>query len=99
MCSVLDSIAIFAERRRTRLIIITPPAFESYRTNLSEEQLSRTINAATKIEQNHSNCMYFNFMDDKSFTAGDFYDADHLNETEARKFTLMIDSIINSVHY
>jgi hypothetical protein len=96
MCSVLDSIIVFAEHKGFRIILFTPPAFESYRSNLFQDQLNRTVNAASDIAQSHSNCLYFNFLDDESFTETDFYDADHLNEAGARKLTLVIDSIINS---
>jgi hypothetical protein len=96
MCSTLDSIIGFAEQKGIRIIIFTPPAIESYRTNLIQDQLSSTVHAASFIAQSHSNCLYFNFLDDKSFTETDFYDADHLNEAGARKLTLVIDSIINS---
>jgi hypothetical protein len=96
MCSVLESIIVFAERNGIRLILFTPPAFESYRTNLTQDQLNRTVHAASHIAQSHSNCLYFNFMADKSFTESDYYDADHLNEAGAKKLSLVIDSLINS---
>ena len=96
MCSVLDSIIMFTEQKGIKLILFTPPAYEFYRTYLSQDQLTRTVNVASLIAQSHSNCLYFNFLDDKSFTVNDFYDADHLNEAGARKLTLVIDSIINS---
>lgn len=96
VCSVLDSIIIFAEQKGIRLILFTPPAFESYRINLSQDQLNHTVHAASLIGQRHNNCSYYNFLNDKLFAESDFYDADHLNEKGAQKLTLVIDSIINS---
>ena len=97
MCSVLDLIIVFAERKGIRLILFTPPAYEFYRTNLPQDQLYLTVHTASQIAQRHANCLYFNFLDNKSFTESDFYDADHLNEKGAQKLTFVIDSIINSV--
>lgn len=96
MCSTVDSIIVFAEKHNVSLLIVTPPAFESYRNNLSEEQLNNTIQAISHKVQKHSNCFYFNLLDNESFKESDFYDADHLNEEGARKLTLFIDSVINS---
>jgi hypothetical protein len=39
---------------------------------------------------------YLNLLTDKAFDEKDFYDADHLNEIGAKKFTLKIDSLINA---
>jgi hypothetical protein len=41
--------------------------------------------------------MYYNFLNDPSFQAEDFYDADHLDEKGAKKFTLLLDSVIKTV--
>lgn len=98
MCSILDSIIVFAEKYDVELLLFTPPAFESYRNNLNEDQLHRTIQAATSKANKYDNCTYYNLLDDKYFTEFDFYDADHLNETGARELTLKIDSIINNEH-
>ena len=36
----------------------------------------------------------FNFHEEKSFSESDFYDAEHLNEIGAEKFTQMINRLI-----
>src|ERR1035437_2316259 len=96
MTTVLASIIDFAKKNKIELILFTPPAYESYRDNLDQNQLNRTIQAVINIVSKCNNCSYFNFIDDKSFISSDFYDADHMNEIGAKKLTLKIDSIIES---
>jgi hypothetical protein len=96
VCSTLDSIIIFAEKRNIRLVLFTPPAFESYRDNLNMEQLERTVQTVINKTKSNVNCTYINLLDDKSFVNSDFYDPDHLNENGARKLTQVINNIINN---
>lgn len=96
MTSILDSIIDFAKRNKSKLIMLTTPAFESYRANLNQSQMGRTISLMNNIVKEHDNCYYINLLDDNSFTDKDFRDGDHLNGNGARKLTLKIDSIINN---
>jgi hypothetical protein len=94
MVLTLESIIIFAESHKSKIILFTPPAFETYREHLDQNQLNRSIAAAGSLANKYDNCFYFNFLEDKSFTEIDFYNADHLNKMGAEKLTLRIDSII-----
>ena len=47
------------------------------------------------VEKYRGNVTYQNFLLDSSFSAIDFYDADHLDEIGAKKLTSKIDSLIN----
>jgi len=96
MKSILDSITSFSEKNNCKLILIIPPATESYRNNLVKSQLDSTINTVIKVSEKNPNSYYLNLLDDPIFKEGDFRDGDHLNGDGARKLTLMIDSIINS---
>lgn len=94
----LESIIAFAASKKSTIILITPPAFESYRDYLDKAQLSKTIQTGNLLDIKYPNCYYFNLLDDKSFTKVDYYDADHLNVTGAKKLTFKIDSIIGFIN-
>lgn len=97
MVSALESIIIFAGNHKAKVVLFTPPAFKTYRENLNEEQLSRTLTTSAILADKYKYCFYFNFLDDTTFTETDFYDADHLNKIGAEKLTLRIDSIIQNI--
>jgi Protein of unknown function (DUF1574) len=97
MILVLDSIVDFAKKRKIELILFTPPAFKSYRDNLDQNQINRTVQTIVDLVNRCNNCSYYNFLEDKSFISSDFYDADHMNEIGSKKLTLKIDSIIENI--
>ena len=77
-----------------KILLLTPPAFESYRMNLNPEQLDITIKTTTEICSKYDNCIYQNLLGDSNFVATDFFDADHLSEIGAKKLSEFIDKII-----
>ena len=94
--NVLRSIISFAEAHDAQIIFYTPPAFKTYVENLNERQLSRTILTMTELDNAYPNVIYMNFLTSDLFGQSDFYDADHLNEIGARKFTLEIGKLIDA---
>jgi hypothetical protein len=94
--STLRSIVEFCKEKNIKVFLFTPPAFESYRNNLNEEQLKITVQTSTEIANSFDNCVYVNLLEDESFNAKDFYDADHLNEAGAEKLSLLISKMIEN---
>jgi hypothetical protein len=95
--SDLESIIEFGQRHNVKIVLFTPPAFETYVRNLNKEQLEKTIQAAEDISQKYDNCIYYNFLENKSFSESDFYDADHVNEIGAEKLTNLIEMMISDI--
>ena len=94
---ILKSIIEYAAKNRVKILLFTSPAYKTYTRNLDAVQLNRTVAAATMLDKTYDNTYYINLLNDKNFTENDFFDADHLNETGARKLTLKIDSLVNAL--
>lgn len=92
---ILRSIIELCEEQNVNVILYTPPAFKTYRQNIDKDQLQETVEKAKGIASTYSNCQYFNFIDDPRFAKEDFFDADHLNNKGAKKFTLILQEKIN----
>jgi hypothetical protein len=92
----LNSIIAWCKNRNIRIVLLTPPAFKSYRQNLNKTQLNVTIGIAKKTDLDNNNCVYLNLLNDTSFVAKDFYDADHLSEIGAEKLSKLINEKINN---
>ena len=90
----LHSIINFSQKNKIKLIFITCPAYYTYRDNLNQKQLLLTLKVIRQLASENSNTAYYNFLSDTSFVDTDFYDADHLNEIGAKKFTFKIEEII-----
>lgn len=90
----LSSIMRWCEAKQIKLILITPPAYISYRQGLNQEQLSETMKAIESFCNDKSNCYHKNYLTDKVFVAGDYYDSDHLSEIGAKKLSQIVDEEI-----
>lgn len=93
----LKDIIEFAKVRNIGIVMCTPPAYKTYYTILNKNQLLTTMNVATELASSYDNVKYLNFLEDTSFIAEDFYDADHLNANGAKKLTLKIDPILKGM--
>lgn len=94
--AMLKSILDFAKSRQIKVLLFTSPAYKTYSSLLDPIQLNTTITAVTRLSGQYSNAIYINFLTDSSFTKRDFFDADHLDELGAKKFSIKLDSIIHS---
>ena len=92
----LDKLVQLCDDKGVKVVIVTLPAYKSYRDNLNDSQLETIINTGKKMNNKYKNCTYYNFMDDEAFTAEDFYDADHLNKKGSKKFSSLIDRLIQN---
>jgi|AntAceMinimDraft_9_1070365.scaffolds.fasta_scaffold05802_3 hypothetical protein len=92
---ILKLMIEWCRENNVKILLLTPPAFETYRKGLNIEQLNITIETTSKIASKYDNCIYLNLLSDTSFYAKDFYDADHLSEIGAEKLSELINSKIN----
>lgn len=90
-----NAIVDFAKENSIEIIVITLPAYESYFKNMEENQIENTIHFGKNLAKTYPNVRYLNFLEDKRFNKSDFYDADHLNEIGARKFSLIINDSLS----
>lgn len=92
----LNKIISLAAEHNWQVILVIPPAYKTYRDNLSEIQLSQTINLCENISSKNSHVNFLNLMDSPLFNEADFYDADHLNSSGAKKFSVLIDQMVKN---
>lgn len=95
--SVLKKIITLAKNKNCAVLFVTSPAYSSYVKELNTKQMNNTVNEILKLTNSNNNVFYLNLLSDQTFIKEDFYDADHLNEIGAKKFTIKIDSFIKSL--
>ena len=94
--SILNNITNWALERNVEVILITTPGYKIYRENLNEVQLAAIMEISAQLSEKYSNCRYINLLNESSFGAEDYYDADHLNEKGAEKLSLLINDILQN---
>jgi hypothetical protein len=92
--AIVNEIIALAKAKNAKVIFYTSPAYKTYTSQLNKEQLQKTYTTIKKIAHSNPNVRYYDFLSDPSFIKEDFYDADHLNEIGAEKFSKKMDSII-----
>lgn len=92
--AVLERIAEYCEKNDIILLLFTPPAYQTYRDNVSTEQYNTMLSLTNRMANDSDSVYYFNFFVDTDFTEGDFFDADHLNEKGAEKMSKKLNSIV-----
>ena len=95
--AIVNEIIAVAKSKKVKVIFYTSPAYKTYSSQWNREQLQKTYTTIKSIANSNANVNYYDFLRDKSFDAKDFFDADHLNEIGAEKFSKKMDSIIISL--
>lgn len=74
-------------------VFVTPPCYVTYNEHLDKAQFDRYI-ALTGMVADSCGLRWFDFLSDSRFVADDFWDADHLNDRGAVKFShILRDSL------
>lgn len=74
-------------KRGVRLVLVTLPASDLYRSCLDSVQLSSMYSHVRSLQQEFPDVVYLDYLSDTRFDHSDFYDADHLSLEGAEKFT------------
>jgi hypothetical protein len=95
--SEIDSLIKLLKDKNITPILISAPCYKFVTEYLDSNRLNEN-SLLVKTLQKKYNLVYLNSLKDTSFRIEDYYDCDHLNIYGAAKFTLQINSLINSLH-
>lgn len=82
----LDKIISYCKTRNIKLVFITTPTWRTYYEKLDKMQLNKMYD----IIHGYADIEYHDYLKDNRFVEDDFYDADHLSDVGAKKFTLIL---------
>lgn len=89
--STLGLIIEWARMRNVKIVLYTSPAYKTYVANLDKVRMERTIRAVESLGVEYHNLL------NTDLKADDFYDADHLNEIGAEKFSKKLNEFFCGV--
>ena len=92
----LDDIINKCKERDIKVLLVNFPMYKSYRDLQLEEYLKTRNEFCNYFEEKYENVQFYDFSDDERFTEDDYYDANHLNEFGTKKFTMILDSVMNN---
>jgi hypothetical protein len=85
----LLSLATRLKEHRVALVLVTLPVSRPYREAMDGQKWNRMVKEFKGLAGGFG-ARYLNYLDDKVFRLGDFYDTDHLDKMGAEKFTLKL---------
>lgn len=91
--SCLDAIAKLCHNKGVKLFVITTPTTPMYYNKLNGNHLKKMIAAINSVCLKYE-ASYYNYLTDERFDLSHFYDADHLCDAGAEKFTKILQSEI-----
>ncbi len=91
-----DKIAAYCQAHSVSLILITTPTWHTYYNNLNSAQLDAMYSVIRTLQEKYS-LPYFDYLKDPRFVADDFFNADHLTNLGATKFTLILQKDISNL--
>lgn len=81
--------------RNLKIIMLTPPSTTYYQEDFDPEFLTVFRNRVKNILDTYPTITYYDFSNMKELEDGDFLDSDHLNYQGSKKFSLLLDSLLN----
>jgi len=90
----LDSIVRIAQAHHTKIIVYSSPACDAYTRLLEPKQYQLLQQTMAKFCAKYPQVANYNFLKPQLFSNNDFFDADHLNTTGAKKLSLVLDSLM-----
>ncbi len=85
----LERICRLCHEHNLQICLVTTPLYIDYRNHMNKQQMSEVIQIAELMGEKYG-AIYFNYMDDKRFDYKDFFDADHLIDSGAKRFSLIL---------
>jgi len=93
----LEDIIEKCKARNIRVILLTPPVYETFYSPADTALLNTSIRTCQTIQQKFSNVKYLNFLGDTDFTINDFFDLSHMNKAGAKKLSEKINTAIEKI--
>jgi len=91
MRNIMEEIILLCKSRNISVVLLIPPAHQSYRNKLDQRQLNLMYSLIDAFRQQHHHVMIYDAFADPEFVNGDFSDVDHLSRAGARKLTEKLD--------
>lgn len=89
----LGDLIRFCRERDIECVLITTPAWHTYRENLDSVQFADMKARTTRLAKNYG-LPYYDFFADPDFGTQDFHDVDHLSDVGASKLTAKLRHLL-----
>lgn len=89
-----EQLALVTQQKQVRLVLVAPPVYKTYQESIHPIVLNDIHQFVRKLQARYPHVEYHEHLFDNRFTADDFQDASHLNESGAIKYSKILAKII-----
>jgi hypothetical protein len=82
------------DSKKIKVVLINMPVTREYLGYLNVDEVAEIVNQSMLLDRENSHVKNLNLIDDVRFELNDFHDADHLNDSGAKKCSLIINEFI-----
>lgn len=93
----LNAIINYCTANKINVILLSAPMYSTYIHNEVAEKNIRKLQYIDSLKTAAPAVHYFNYENDSRFVVHDFKNDDHLNSDGAKKYTLIVDSVVNTI--
>lgn len=86
----LKRIASACNKAGVRLVVVAMPCYSTFTEMMTERGKAEMLQCVDSMQSAYPLTEYYSFIDDPRFTEDDFFDASHLHEKGAEKFSLIL---------
>jgi len=94
---IMDKFAEICRHNNIRLMLLTTPIHHTSNENSDAARWAVINKTVNDFARSHEGVIYIDLREDPDFTAEDFHDASHLNESGAKKLSLKLAGYIDSL--
>lgn len=93
----IEVIADCTNKRGIQLVLVNVPKYKTYHNDINNAVVREMNGLILQLQRKYNNVKYWDFTYNEEFEDEDFFDACHLSEVGAKKFSEMLrDKIMNS---
>ncbi len=92
----MEVIASCARERGIKMVLVNIPKYTTYQNDINNNVVQEMEHQITQLQIKYNNVMYWDFTYNEEFGDEDFFDACHLSDDGAKKFSrMLVDKIHN----
>ena len=86
----IEVIADCASKIGVKMVLVNIPKYKTYQNNVNKKVLQEMNHLITQLQCKFNNVLYWDFTYNEEFGEEDFFDACHLSDEGAKKFSIML---------
>ena len=92
----IEAIADCTNKNGIKLMLVEIPKYKTFQSFINDDVIHEKNELITKLKERFKNVVYYDYTYCKDFDEDDFYDACHLSDVGAKKFSnILRDKIVN----